>query len=77
MTGCNPMTPAQLKRARAQLGISAETLARTVGVSSGRVVRKWEAKNGTVPPYAALIVRILCEDETWRRHLLPQERSRD
>ena len=43
------MTPAQLKKARHALGLSAEGFARLVGVKSGRTVRRWESGEREIP----------------------------
>ena len=50
------MTPAELKSARAALGLSAEGFARAVRVESGRTVRRWESGERDIPgPVLALL----------------------
>lgn len=50
------MTPAELKSARAALGLSAAGFARAVGVESGRTVRRWESGERDIPgPVLALL----------------------
>lgn len=59
------MTPAALKSARRVLGLSAEGLARCLGVSGGRTVRKWEAGDRAIPgPVALLIERMLADAQS-------------
>ena len=37
------MTPDRIKALRRSLGLSAEAFARSIGISHGRLIRKWEA----------------------------------
>lgn len=37
------MTPVRIKALRKSLGLSAEAFARSIGISQGRLIRKWEA----------------------------------
>lgn len=54
------MTPAELKSIRHSLGLSAEGLARLVGVESGRTVRRWEAGDRDIPgPVRVLLTSIM------------------
>jgi DNA-binding transcriptional regulator YiaG len=43
------MTPAQLKKARHALGLSADGFARLIGIKSGRTVRRWESGEREIP----------------------------
>ena len=52
------MTAAELKRARHQLGLSAEGLAQMCRVSSGRTVRRWEAGIRDIPGPAAVLITL-------------------
>ena len=56
------MTPVEFKAARHALGLSAEGLARTIGVATGRTVRKWEAGDRDIPGPAALLMRLFMAD---------------
>lgn len=54
------LTPQELKQARKSLGLSAEGLARLVGVASGRTVRRWEAGGQDIPgPVVVLFTAIM------------------
>lgn len=53
------MTPAEFKSARKRLALSAEAMARAVGVASGRTVRRWERGDRAVPGPVAILVRHL------------------
>jgi DNA-binding transcriptional regulator YiaG len=55
------MTPAQLKKARHALGLSAEGFARLVGVKSGRTVRRWESGEREIPGPVVKLLAILKE----------------
>lgn len=61
------MTPKQLKAARDKLGISTNTMATWIGVSSGRSVRRWEASDGEVPGWVAVIVTYWLRDQEEKR----------
>jgi len=68
------MTPADLKKARKSLGLSAERFAKVFGVASGRTVRGWEAgeRNGApapIPRPIELLVTIAMEFEGVRKRL--------
>lgn len=54
------MQPAELRRIRADLGLSAEVFGRLVG-TSGRNVRYWEAGDRSIPGPAALLIRLIVE----------------
>ena len=43
------MTPTEFKAIRHALGLSAQGLARALGVSDGRTVRRWEAGDRDIP----------------------------
>jgi transcriptional regulator with XRE-family HTH domain len=45
----NEMTPAELKTARKELGLSAQAFARLIGVHDGRTVRRWESGGAPIP----------------------------
>lgn len=62
------MTPETLKSARHALGLSAEGLARLVGVESGRTVRRWEAGERDIPGPVAIIVGALMKSHDVRIH---------
>jgi DNA-binding transcriptional regulator YiaG len=51
------MTPAQLKKARHALGLSAEGFARLIGVKSGRTVRRWESGERAIPPPVQMLLK--------------------
>lgn len=62
------MTPEQLKQARHALGLSAEGMAKLVGVESGRTVRRWEAGSRSIPGPVQVIVAALMESPAVRRY---------
>jgi DNA-binding transcriptional regulator YiaG len=62
------MTPETLKSARHALGLSAEGMARLVGVESGRTVRRWEAGERDIPGPVTIIVAALIESDDVRRY---------
>ena len=43
------LTPAEFKSIRNALGLSAQAMARGLGVSDGRTVRRWEAGDRDIP----------------------------
>jgi transcriptional regulator with XRE-family HTH domain len=49
-------TPAELRAARDFLGLSAEGLARMLGVEEGRTVRRWEAGERELPGWVIVIM---------------------
>lgn len=51
------MTPTEFKAIRHVLGLSAQGLARALGVSDGRTVRRWEAGDRGIP---GPVVRLMC-----------------
>lgn len=51
------MTAAEFREARHRLGLSAQAMAEFLGVSSGRVIRRWESGASAVPGPAAKAVR--------------------
>lgn len=53
------MTPADLKAIRRDLGLTAEGFARLVRVSSGRVVRRWEAGDAPIPGPVVVILELI------------------
>ncbi|TXI08752.1 MAG: hypothetical protein E6Q76_06785 [Rhizobium sp.] len=62
------MTPGDLKAARHALGLSAEALAKWVGVSDGRTVRRWEAGDRDIPGPVQVLVNAALESRAVRRH---------
>ena len=71
------MTPLQLKKARKRLGLSGETLARVVGVSSDRIIRRWETGDSRIPQAVAIVVRLMLDDAALRERLIKDsERTR-
>jgi DNA-binding transcriptional regulator YiaG len=71
------MTPLQLKKARKRLGFSGETLARVVGVSSDRIIRRWETGDSRIPQAVAIAVRLMLDDAALRERLIKDsERTR-
>ena len=55
MTPVMVRTPAELRVARDFLGLSAEGLARMLGVEDGRTVRRWEAGERELPGYVIVM----------------------
>lgn len=53
------MTPAQLRSAIAQLGLSQEALGRFLGHPNGRTVRRWLAGEARIPEAAAKLLRLM------------------
>ena len=53
------MTPKQLKAARKTLKMSAETLAQTLWIGSGRTVRRWEAGDRKIPGPVKLLIGLM------------------
>jgi DNA-binding transcriptional regulator YiaG len=49
-------TPAELRAARDFLGLSAEGLARMLGVEDGRTVRRWEAGERELPGWVIVMM---------------------
>lgn len=64
------MTPADLRTARAALGLSAERFARVVGVASGRTVRRWEAGGQDIPGPVIVLVGLLLDLPAVRKRLI-------
>ena len=65
------MSPADLKAARRELGLSQAGLAALLRVQSDRTVRKWEAAERDIPGSAAVLIEVLLAVPEARRHLLP------
>jgi hypothetical protein len=56
------MTPEEFGKARAELGLSGETMGTWMG-ATGRSIRRWEAKGGEGPPrFASIIVAYWLQD---------------
>ena len=53
------MSPADLRAARAALGLSTAAFARLVQVESGRTVRRWESGERDIPGPVAVLVGAL------------------
>lgn len=60
------MTPAELRSARAKLGLSAAKLAKALrlGADGGRTVRRWESGENAVPGPAQVAVEMMLERTT-------------
>ena len=65
------MTPADLKAARRELGLSQAGLAALLRVQSDRTVRKWEAGERDIPGPAAILIEVLLAVPEARQYLLP------
>jgi DNA-binding transcriptional regulator YiaG len=64
------MTPLELKAARKTLGLTQGELARALGMSGDRIVRRWESGERPVPGPVARMVRVFIEDrKVLRRYL--------
>jgi DNA-binding transcriptional regulator YiaG len=63
------MTPAELKSARQALGLSVGGLARVVGVSGERTVRKWERGDRDIPGPVKVLVALMLESAAVRKSL--------
>jgi len=57
----DPSTPAGFRAARNALGLSAEGMAKTLQVSSGRTIRRWEKGDRDIPGPAAVAVRMMLD----------------
>ena len=68
------MTPAEFKSARRALGLSAEGMARTLGVSAGRTIRKWESGENDIPGPAIVAVTYMMQGvpDATIRSVLPE-----
>ena len=53
------LTPAELKAARHQLGLSAKRFAELIQIGDGRTVRRWEAGDSAIPGPVNVIVGLL------------------
>ena len=53
------MTPADFRKIRHTLDLSAQHMARALGVSDGRTVRRWEAGDRDIPGPAIKLMRLL------------------
>lgn len=62
------MTPSELKSIRHTLGLSAEGLARLVGVEAGRTVRRWEAGDRDIPGPVRVLLSAIMASAAVRRH---------
>lgn len=69
------MTPAEFKDARTKLGLSAEKMARVLGLAEGRVIRRHEAGDRGISGPLARLVQILADDRCppWVRELCAPE----
>ncbi len=63
------MTPAELKSARRQLGLTQAGLARVVGVHVGRTIGKWECGERSIPGTVAVLLNLALISQEARRHL--------
>ncbi|MDE3114178.1 MAG: helix-turn-helix domain-containing protein [Pseudomonadota bacterium] len=66
------MTPADLKAARKELGLSQAEFARVVGVASDRTVRKWEDAERDIPGPVIVLVGLMLEMPAVRRALIAE-----
>lgn len=53
------MTPAEIKSARATLGLSQAGLARALGLADDRIIRRWEAGDVAITGPARLAIRYM------------------
>ena len=53
------MIPAEFKRIRHALGLSAESMARLLRIATGRTIRKWEAGDRDIPGPAQVLMLLL------------------
>jgi len=51
------MSPSEFKAARHALGLSAQGMAKRLGIASGRTIRRWEAGKNRIPPTAIMVVK--------------------
>jgi len=63
------LTPTELRSIRAALGLSAQGLARILGVAEGRTVRRWEAGDNDIPGPVAVLLDLLLHIPGARKHL--------
>ena len=61
------MTPADIKSARAALGLSARGFARLLGVEI-RTVFRWESGGASIPGPVAVLVTAIMSSEDVRKH---------
>ena len=60
------MTSKQFREMRESLGLSQEQLAKLLGVSSGRTVRRWELGEREISETTARLLQMLWDQATWR-----------
>lgn len=58
------MTPQEFRAARRKLGLSSSQMARTIGISDARQIRRYETapelpSHRPVPPFLAVLVNVL------------------
>ena len=53
------MTPAEFRAIRHDLGLSAQAMARALGVKSGRTIRHWEAGTNNISGPARTLMLLL------------------
>ena len=62
------MMPSQLYEIRYELGWTQEDMAREVGVSSGRTVRRWEHGERKIPESVAKLLHVIIQLSRERPH---------
>ena len=63
------MTPVDFKQHRRALGLSAEGMARVVGVASGRTIRRWESGEQNIPPPVVVLITVIMRSKEVRDDL--------
>lgn len=62
------MTAEEFRAARAAFGLSAEGMARLVGVHNGKTVRRWASGESDVPGPVGILLQAMLDSESVRRH---------
>ncbi|KKM56156.1 hypothetical protein LCGC14_1552040 [marine sediment metagenome] len=60
------MTPKEFREMRVQLGLSQDQLAKKLGVSSGRTVRRWELGERKISETTVLLLQAVWEKSIFR-----------
>ncbi len=69
------MTPAEIRSARVQLGLTQAGLARVLGLADDRIVRRWEAGDVAITGPANLAIRYMLRYGPPERALKPVQRQ--
>ncbi len=69
------MNPQLFREMREQLGLSQDQLAKMLGVSSGRTVRRWELGERKISVTTERLLQIILDGATWRDILNARRRS--